>query len=141
MIEDCPKWMFIFILDLRSSILDPLSSILDPLSSTLDPQSSTLYPHPQFWSPRRDLNSHKTLTAGIALPLSYAGPKQLRISNWEFRISPGFQTIRNSRFAIRNSQVETMGFEPIHRVCRTRMPPTTSSPHTELRISNCEFRT
>jgi hypothetical protein len=25
------------------------------------------------WSPRRDLNSHKTLTAGVALPLSYAG--------------------------------------------------------------------
>jgi hypothetical protein len=28
-----------------------------------------------LWSPRRDLNSHKTLTAGVALPLSYAGPK------------------------------------------------------------------
>ena len=25
--------------------------------------------------------------------------------------------------------VESMGLEPIHRVCRTRMPPTTSTPH------------
>lgn len=42
-------------------------------------RATLLLPMPAFapynknWSPRRDSNSYKTLTAGAALPLSYAG--------------------------------------------------------------------
>ena len=38
-------------------------------------------------------------------------------------------------------QMETMGFEPIHRVCRTRMLPSTSSPLTTSISRGPESRT
>ena len=50
------------------------STILYLLSSIFHLPSSILISN---WSPRRDLNSHETHTAGIALPLSYAGSFKL----------------------------------------------------------------
>jgi hypothetical protein len=103
----------------------------------LPPSAFCLLSH--SWSPRRDLNSHKTLTAGVALPLSYAGSfkaaGRIRTCIDEFR------KLAPVPFGHGSDMVETMGLEPIHRVCRTRMPPTTSSPHSSSRGPESRTRT
>src|SRR6266850_5036357 len=126
-----------------------LDLIYDPPSSILHPPSSILYLPSSFrafassrlcvknWSPRRDLNSHKTLTAGVALPLSYAGSYET--AGRTRTCIDEFRKLAPAPFGHGSNMVETMGLEPIHRVCRTRMPPTTSSPHFQVGVPRVEL--
>jgi hypothetical protein len=122
------------------TILYPLSSILYLLSSILYPllrDFASSRPCVKNWSPRRDLNSHKTLTAGVALPLSYAGSYET--AGRTRTCIDEFRKLAPDPFGHGSDMVETMGLEPIHRVCRTRMPPTTSSPHVPVGVPRVEL--
>jgi hypothetical protein len=66
-----------------------------------------------------------------------ARPSQLTVRKLPARLelaSTGLGNLRLLRSATAaKKMVESMGLEPIHRVCRTRMPPTTSTPQVWMR--------
>lgn len=82
--------------------------------------SSTLYPQSQRSEP--ESNGPLLLFRQALIRLSY--PTQYR------------RLFRSVAAAI---AMETMGLEPIRRVCRTRMPPTTSSPQVQVGVPRVEL--
>ena len=88
-----------------------------------EPQSlsASPLPHPLslIWSPRRDLNSHKTLTAGVALPLSYAGSFKLPAG-----LEPASTSLGNSRLlhsATAANWWSARESNPTHLACKARV--------------------